>query len=115
MKAGRAYGDEIIRGIESAKTFVLVLSKAWSAPSRNGSKPVLGGSPPMSIDWPGFLPRKKATRRPNPRPRQNHFGSANGRCRSALPLPFCLSSARVSRFGPIAACRWSAPRPTLRF
>jgi hypothetical protein len=28
VKAGRAYGDEIIRGIESAKTFVLVLSKA---------------------------------------------------------------------------------------
>ncbi len=28
VKAGRAYGDEIIRGIESAKAFVLVLSKA---------------------------------------------------------------------------------------
>ena len=28
MKAGRAYGDEIIRGIESARNFVLVLSKA---------------------------------------------------------------------------------------
>jgi tetratricopeptide (TPR) repeat protein len=28
VKAGRSYGDEIIRGIESAKTFVLVLSKA---------------------------------------------------------------------------------------
>ncbi len=28
VKAGRSYGDEIIRGIESAKSFVLVLSKA---------------------------------------------------------------------------------------
>jgi tetratricopeptide (TPR) repeat protein len=28
VKAGRAYGDEIIRGIESARAFVLVLSKA---------------------------------------------------------------------------------------
>ncbi len=28
VKAGRAYGDEIIRGIESAQNFVLVLSKA---------------------------------------------------------------------------------------
>jgi tetratricopeptide (TPR) repeat protein len=28
VKAGRAYGDEIIRGIESARSFVLVLSKA---------------------------------------------------------------------------------------
>jgi tetratricopeptide (TPR) repeat protein len=28
VKAGRAYGDEIIRGIESAKAFILVLSKA---------------------------------------------------------------------------------------
>ena len=27
VKAGRAYGDEIISGIESAKAFVLVLSK----------------------------------------------------------------------------------------
>lgn len=28
VKAGRAYGDEIIRGIESARSFVLLLSKA---------------------------------------------------------------------------------------
>jgi tetratricopeptide (TPR) repeat protein len=28
VKAGRAYGDEIIRGIESARSFILVLSKA---------------------------------------------------------------------------------------
>lgn len=28
VKAGRTYGDEIIRGIESAKVFILVLSKA---------------------------------------------------------------------------------------
>ena len=28
VRAGRSYGDEIIRGIEGAKAFVLVLSKA---------------------------------------------------------------------------------------
>jgi tetratricopeptide (TPR) repeat protein len=31
VRAGRAYGDEIIRGIESAQSFVLVLSKASNA------------------------------------------------------------------------------------
>lgn len=33
VTAGRAYGDEIIRGIESAKAFVLVLSKASNGSS----------------------------------------------------------------------------------